>query len=1010
MLHTRPSVWNDLRAATTGPLRPRDAPNDSAFASQAQRLGSPGLHRTMGGQRRGAPAGGGAGRAAAAHTLRLLLLVAAAAAATAQARCSMARCADCRWVPARPFTRGWPGRVKACYKAKRGYVPAPDRRSVPDCAAGFAAKKLKGKTCIQCEVGSRFSPRHKIGTKMCTTCPTNATVAQYRNTCDGKPGYIYDPDDDSVRACREDFFCINNREIKCPANTNTNGLTAQSTCRYVDAGYQWVGGKAVGCPINTAEPNNRLKEQATDCRNCTTGLSTGAQTAQLTCDFNAAGYEIIRSTLPNGTVVNTPSPCKVDFSNNVLTLITAVPPPTCSACVPGTNTNGLTTQPTCEWLSPGWGSTAAAQPKLCEADRFRVGNTPLVANVTCTNCPPGLGTNGTLGNTACGFIAAGYYNNNGTLAQCPAETYFPTGRAFNDTSPCNNCSDLNLSTNGNTGSVTCNFVPPGFFYNGATQRGQLCPVDTASLLIRNYVDDPAARNCSSCSEGSTTNGTLGNPFCAFILPGYSGYVGPSATVTRKCAQGSYAEDTRVINGGTGANSTNATCTLCDTGSTTAGEGSTNASACALVNAGFFYNGTSVLPCPANTAEPAPRNRSDAAPPCNACPDGTSTNGATAQAQCLWLLPGYEMRTVGATNGTAGTKTAFLCPAEEFRVGTVNFANVAAVPCVDCNPGFSTNGTRGNTACNFMAAGYRNVGAPNNPIQCASDDYFPTPRLLTNLDPCLSCTPLNLRSTTGQSFCNRAPAGIGYFAPAPGRGEACVANTATGQRDIPFSARNRDDPCDPCGTGLSTNGATQQAACNWVAPGFFLTSTSPLRAAGCGVGTYGEGARNTTDGLTCTSCPTGLTTTIAGTANTTGATTLADCNLVLPGFFFNSVANAPAPCPVNTSSNSTRLIAVATGCPPCPAGTSTRNQTGQTTCTATAAAAVQSIVAQQSAIPQQSAVPQAVRVDSLLAPWDPRPAPRAAPAALLQGGGAAPASLKQDAPAPEQQAPPPPPPP
>lgn len=69
-------------------------------------------------------------------------------------------------------------------------------------------------------------------------------------------------------------------------------------------------------------------------------------------------------------------------------------------------------------------------------------------------------------------------------------------------------------------------------------------------------------------------------------------------------------------------------------------------------------------------------------------------------------------------------------------------------------------------------------------------------------------------------------------------------------------------------------------------------------------------------------------------STNGQPGAAACNYVEPGHYYNSTTQTSEECPVDTFAATDRLMAAATSCTPCPAGSSTFGATGQSACTPT----------------------------------------------------------------------------
>lgn len=71
-------------------------------------------------------------------------------------------------------------------------------------------------------------------------------------------------------------------------------------------------------------------------------------------------------------------------------------------------------------------------------------------------------------------------------------------------------SPAGTSTNGQSGQPGCTYVKPGYYYNSTSQTAEQCPVDTFAATDR---PKGAAISCTACPAGSSTFGATGQSAC-----------------------------------------------------------------------------------------------------------------------------------------------------------------------------------------------------------------------------------------------------------------------------------------------------------------------------------------------------------------------------------------------------------------------------------------------------------------------------------------------------------------
>lgn len=201
---------------------------------------------------------------------------------------------------------------------------------------------------------------------------------------------------------------------------------------------------------------------------------------------------------------------------------------------------------------------------------------------------------------------------NGTAAEptswcnpCPKGQFCPGGGKDNlESTPFTCSAGLETRFIGAKSAAQC-FTKPGFGRiqtrnaNGAVSYSAVpCPVGT-------YNVGGNTAQCQRCGAGLTTNITSASSPSACVAPAGS-YLDKG--VGKKCPKGTFT---------TGLN-TQAACTPCNTGVTTAAEGSSSAAACDRAIQGYSYNGDGTASeCAANFYN----DGETTAASCTPCPNG-----------------------------------------------------------------------------------------------------------------------------------------------------------------------------------------------------------------------------------------------------------------------------------------------------------------------------------------------------------------------------------------------------
>jgi hypothetical protein len=299
-----------------------------------------------------------------------------------------------------------------------------------------------------------------------------------------------------------------------------------------------------------------------------------------------------------------------------------------------------------------------------------------------------------------------------------------------------------------------------------------CPVGT-------YAD---STGCSSCGNLKTTPGagSISIDNCTCIL----GYFADTSNACGTCLQGSYRDSLEL-----------ATCTQCDTSSTTVAEGSTSHLQC-LCKPGYSYTGGRCRACKENTYKSSLNNSQ-----CDPCLDGSITLNKTSThpSDCL-CSSGYEVN----HNQWSSSNISKPVVCEQCDIGYFKSDPTNDIDCEPCPQDTSTLAT----------------GAINRAeCLCKPGMYLAS--------SCSQCPPNTFKSKVSNSQCQSC--GGNSSATHPSRTSCiCVDN---------YQWNTNTEQCIPCPLGqISKFGG--QCICT---QGSYMNSSSQCISCGIGRSTSGDGA-------------------------------------------------------------------------------------------------------------------------------------------------------------------------
>jgi hypothetical protein len=555
------------------------------------------------------------------------------------------------------------------------------------CPAGTYQTASGATSCTNCTVGTSSS---SIGAPLASTCvacaPGTSQALNGQATCNACAANTYSQG--GAVTC-----------TPCLAGSSASGGAVVCSC---NAGFFSVSGTATtvactACPVNTYSTSIG----STSCTACPAGYFTAnaASTSALTCQPCARGL----FSTGNGAACTA---CPLNtYSNNVGSAA-------CTNCLPGTFTRAVGSNSSalcapCPAGTVSLGSGDACQS--CPANTYaNLG--VLTGSTACLNCSVNFDTAGAVSSTACTACPAGYSSAGvaDACAPCAAGTFSPTSA-----SSCQVCSPNTYSLSGSSGctlcpagtdtrgagragsAAACQPCAAGFFSLGTGDSCVACPANTYSASG----STTGATACNVCPAGKDTNGgtaktdvsdcidcgpglfTAGNQVdCAACPAGTYTGVSSGATTCENCAVGTYSSNT--------GQSSDATCLLCPSGTSTLAPGATALTSCQC-NPGTIGTITSIFS------------------QCRACP-GTDCD---AKALCAG-----GSTCGGCVFGFVGSGNPGTCVA-----GTTKLATVSSTATTATCPGFAYQGASC-TACANLGAGTALTGV--TPATCVSAGQSP----------------------------------------------------------------------------------------------------------------------------------------------------------------------------------------------------------------------------------------------------------------------------------------------
>ncbi len=322
------------------------------------------------------------------------------------------------------------------------------------------------------------------------------------------------------------------------------------------------------------------------------------------------------------------------------------------------------------------------------------------------------------------------------------------------------------------------------------------------------------------------------------------------------------------------------------------------------NNGFYGNGITCTPCPANTHSSAWDSTIDVVTDCINCGTGSHTNSQTGQTSCTHCHNGYY--------GNGVTCTA--CPANKYSAAWSGSIATAS-DCTPCNANSHTNGATGQTACTHCDNGYYGNGVTCTacPVNTFSSSWD------SSVDVVGDCTACSANSHTngqiGQTACTHC--NNGFY----GNGVTCTACPANKYSASWSGSIALAVDCTPCNANSHTNGQTGKTACTHCDNGYYGNGVT---CTACGINKYSTSwSGSIATASDCTPCNAN-----SHTNSQTGKTACTHCD---NGYYGNGVTCTA--CPVNKYSASwSGSIAAASDCTPCNANSHTNGQTGKTACT------------------------------------------------------------------------------
>ena len=760
-----------------------------------------------------------------------------------------------------------PGTPSPCSQCPPGTTHNADHTACIDCPPGTSSGISS--SCFTCGSGD-IAPNPGTPSP-CSQCP---------------PGTTHNADH---TAC-----------VDCPAGTYSNTGTVCFTCSTGDVAPNPGTSPCLRCPPGTTHnadhtvciacPAGTFSGESSSCSTCGTG-DVAPNEGSASCDRcppgqtnNAARTECVLC--PAGTSSSESSSCSACSNGR----IAPFPGSLCYPCGPGTTSDAAHLE--CVPCAPGTFSGSGACSS-CSFDDIQ----PNEGGGDCYDCPDGLQSN--VDNSDCEVCADG--RGGYRCGSCSS------GRISISGSDCFSCPEGSTSTDDNQICVLC---PPGSYSSSSG-----CNVCDPLRIQPNE----GQSSCLTCPTGSVADRTRTS--CVPCPAGFE----PASNGCAKCGTGEYSEggeDCKPCPDGFTHSLNHVSCIPCPPG-TREFLGSCVVCGSTSVSAGSV---TSCTTCTGGTVPDAKR--------INCIPSGNPIGCSYTQIlvggvcqNCPANMVANEAGDTCVFCGIGAAATSYgceFCDDDEISDGTV--------PCSDCPGGLLPNNDH--SACVECPPGQAEVES-GVCYSCSIDRYAPggtqsCPLCSTGFESNPTYTDCDLVTCTlpevatilsgGLTICSdpsRKPCPDGQ-GPVNGVCTPCPINTYS-------TGTVGGGVCVFCPLGFDTRGTTGNTGCTKCDPGTSVEVTGASCSL-CGIGLIQDGSTDVcmpcpsgttaSDGLNCTPCPIGYSTSGVG-----GNCVLCDANEFspLPG-------GRCATCPPGTQGSADR-----TSCELCQPGTYRVTQSACLTC-------------------------------------------------------------------------------
>ncbi|KAF6251142.1 hypothetical protein COO60DRAFT_1677280 [Scenedesmus sp. NREL 46B-D3] len=452
---------------------------------------------------------------------------------------------------------------------------------------------------------------------------------------------------------------------------------------------------------------------------------------------------------------------------------------------------------------------------------------------------------------------------NGQCNPCTPGNFCPGGDAkVNPTNQESSCPSGLVTTFAGAKSQAQCFTQAG--YGRVSTRGSNGKVTLSGVLceVATYNVGSNTAGCQKCGAGLTTAGTGSTAASACLAPAGSNL---DKGIGKLCQRGTYSTDL----------SSNNNCVPCPEGITTANEGSTTAAACSLALKGYYIdpsNSTLAIQCPLDTYQ----DQEAAVTACTPCPFGwkTKETGATGLALCL-APPGFELL------GNAASISA--CPAGSYK------ADWNRNLCVECGSGVITaaEGSVSKDACLVPAGWGLTSLSPMVAEPCQQDTYgHDVDRVAVANARCTACpTDMFTLDTLEGRARNESEL---YTSEAACLVKPGWGTTSTIPQECPvgtFNEGNNRAPCQQCGTGWTTVAAARTSEDQCVVQAGWQMAVDGIPAP-CDKGTFSTGGTELAPNATCTACDNGYST------QEDESTAVEECAVCAAGYGGSGCAQCP----------------------------------------------------------------------------------------------------------------------